>query len=197
MVKEFWKKKNKPKKNWAAIVFLVFIVTGLSSGFVFFGFQGGGEATHRFNDHKFTFQGDHWRAKINGQYALFTFRPDQVLLLDVEGEVAPLLKEKIQIDATSSVNDTLIEAIALAQYQMGLTLNNYNTYLRAGFLEETSQFPIISCEQATPFVPVIFFEESNQTRVRVENNCITIEAQSYQDVIMAKDRILYELFDVI
>lgn len=197
MVKDFWKKKNKPKKNWGAIIFLVFIVTGLSSGFVFFGFHGSGEATHRYEGITFHFQGDHWRAKIKGANALFTFRPDQVRLVEVEGDIAQLLNGKLQVDTTSSINDTLIEGIALAQYQMGLTLNNYNTFLRPGFIEQTDQFPTITCAQATPFVPVILFEESNQTRITVEGNCIRAEAATHQDIIVVKDRILYELLEVI
>ena len=54
-----------PKKNIPAIIFLVFIVIGLSSSALFFGFGDGGGKI-RYNDVKFVYHGDYWSGKING-----------------------------------------------------------------------------------------------------------------------------------
>ncbi len=194
MAKEFLPREKKKGKNWWAIIFLVFLVIGLSSSFVFFGF--GGEGKQTYNGKKFYFKGDHWEAKINGQIAGFSFPPDKVSVMFVPPETAALLSGKIQIDTTSSQNDTLKQNIALAQYQMGLTLAGYNTYVRSGFTENASGFPIITCAVASPFAPVILFEQGNKTNASIDGNCITIRAKDSQDLLLMKDRLLFSALGI-
>src|SRR3989338_3354628 len=105
MAKEYIPKEGKKKgKNWWAIIFLFFLVIGLSSSFVFFGF--GSETKVKYNGKTFNFKGDHWEAKVNGQIAAFTYPPEQVSTLSMPEQIGPLLLRKIQIDATSNQNDS-------------------------------------------------------------------------------------------
>ena len=195
MAKEYLPKEGKKKgKNWWAIIFLFFLVIGLSSSFVFFGF--GSETKAKYNGKTFHFKGDHWEAKVNGQMAAFTNSPDVISAVSLPSDVGPLLLGKIQIDATSPSNDTLKDAIALSQYQMGLVLSNYNTYLRVGYLNETAGFSRITCEGATPLVPVILFKGSSKTQATALNNCIIMEAKDGRDMLLLKDRLLFSMLGI-
>jgi hypothetical protein len=57
--------------------------------------------------------------------------------------------------------------------------------------------PIITCDNATFYVPVIYFKKSNQTVISLENNCIIAEAYRGEDLVKVKDRLLYSIFGVI
>ena len=98
---------------------------------------------------------------------------------------------------TSDVNDTNIEAIALAQHQMGITMENYNVYVRQGLVAANKyNISIIDCSAATAAVPVIYFKTGNKTQISQDGDCIIAEARNGQDVIRAKDRIMYSILGV-
>ncbi len=179
------------KKNWWTVAFLVFMVIGMLSSFVFFGFNDGSKIV--YNGHKFLYKGDHWEVKVNGFMAATSYAPDQVMAIDIPSELSTMLQNKIQIDATSDINDTMKDWISLAEFQMGMTMAAGSVYLRAGFLQNTTTFPQISCTSASSFVPVLYFKSSNDTQASIEGNCITIEARSGQEMILLKDRILYAM----
>ncbi|HII65922.1 TPA: hypothetical protein HA295_04055 [Candidatus Woesearchaeota archaeon] len=198
MAKEYIPKGQKKKRNWLALAFLVFMVIGMSSGFVFFGF--GSDTKRTFNGHAFNYRGDHWETKVNGAVAAFTYPPESVTIMSMPPEAAQLLSGKIQLDTTSYANDTLRDAIALSQYQLGLVLAAYNVYVRPGYTSNdtsfAAQFPPITCGTATSFVPVIYLTSANQTAAHVEGNCLIIQAATAQDMILMKDRLLYAMLGI-
>ncbi|MAE42171.1 hypothetical protein CMO93_00235 [Candidatus Woesearchaeota archaeon] len=167
-------------------------------GVVFFGFGSSGAASAKYNDFKFINQGDHWSTKLDGRYALFTYLPEDVVNIEVDNSAINILKNIIQIDATSDFNDTFSQSIALAQYQMGITLSNFNIFIRSGFTNsKESDFPVITCNNATQFVPVIYFKSSNETKVYLQDNCIIAEASNDRDMARVKDRLVYGILNII
>ena len=166
-------------------------------GVIFFGFGAGSSGTVKYNGLKFTDKGNFWSVNVNGREALFTYLPDELALINVENAAIEKLKNVVQIDATSQFNDTLAEPIALAQFQMGTTLSNFDIFVRNGFTAEQQNFPVITCEDATQFVPAIYFKESNITDVHMENNCIIAEAANAADVIRLKDKLVYGILGII
>lgn len=187
------------KKRWGLILFLVFIMVGTSFSFVFFGFSSVSEKA-KYNGITFTFVPSEniWAAKIKGKNAAFSFLPKDVESIPAFDDSAKMLKDRLEIDATSDTNSTYREAIALAQHQMGLTLSQYNIYLRKGFTaNNTFSLPVIACRDSTLAVPVIYFRHGNTTNIHLENNCIIAEASSDADFIKVKDRLLYGILEVI
>ena len=166
-------------------------------GVIFFGFGAGSSGTIKYNGLKFTDKGNFWSVNVNGREALFTYLPDELALINVENAAIEKLKNVVQIDATSQFNDTLAEPIALAQFQIGTTLSNFDIFVRNGFTAEQQNFPVITCEDATQFVPAIYFKESNITDVHMENNCIIAEAANAADVIRLKDKMVYGILGII
>ena len=177
--------------------FIGIIMIFSAFGVIFFGFGAGSGGTVKYNGLKFTDKGNFWSVNVNGREALFTYLPDELASLNAENAAIEKLKNAAQIDATSKFNDTLAEPIALAQFQMGITLNNFGVYLRSGFIDNTSRFPIIKCEDSTNFVPVIYFGSANETKIYSDGLCVTADAANGADAIRLKDMLVYGILGVI
>ena len=189
-------KEKKQKRRWGLMLFIVIIMVGTSFSAFLYGGSPSNEVV-KYNGIKFTGSSQMWLAKINEKKAAFSFLPSEVEKIPVDGNIVALVQNKIEIDVTSDFNSTLRESIAFAQHQMGLTLGTYDIYMRQGFTKNnTYNFPVISCKDATSGIPVINFMQANSTRIYVNGSCIIAEASSGQDIIKAKDRILYLLFGV-
>lgn len=177
--------------------FIGIIMVFSAFGVIFFGFSAGSGGNVKYNGLKFIDKGNFWSVNINGREALFTYLPDEATSINIESLAVDRLKNVVQIDTTSEFNDTLAEPIALAQFQMGTALFNFNIFVRNGFTAEQQNFPIITCNQSTNFVPVIYFKSSNATNVYLDNNCIIAEALTQIDVIRVKDRLVYGILGII
>lgn len=190
-------KEKKEKKNWGLIFFLVFIMIGTSFSFVFFGFSPVAD-TVKYNGLKFVRIQDRWEAKINGRTAAFSFLPTEVNHINISSDIGGKLQNRLEIDVTYDFNSTFAQSVAIAQHQMGLTLEQYNTFIRKGFIRNnTFNLPVITCNESTLAVPVIYFKQGNTTNIHTEDNCIIAEASSNADFIRVKDRLLYGILGVI
>ena len=189
-------KEKKQKKRWGLILFIVFIMIGTSVSFVFFGFSPATERV-KYNGFSFVNNGNIWIAKINGREAAFSFLPSEVESVSAFEDFSKRLQGKFEIDVTYDLNSTYKESIALAHHQMGLTLAAYSIFVRKGFTaNNTFNLPIITCDNATINVPVVYFKHGNATNINIENNCIIAEASANADFIMVKDRLLYGMLGV-
>ena len=178
---------------------MVFIMIGTSFSFVFFGFSSASE-TVRYNGIAFKLipRDGIWIAKINGHNAAFSFLPEEVKDILAPPDMSSLLQNRLEIDVTYDPQGNFTESIALAQHQMSLTLEKYNVYVRKGFTSNnTYGMPIITCNESSFNVPVIYFLGSNSTMIRHEGNCIIAQASSNKDFIRAKDRILYAVLEIL
>jgi|TARA_B100001964_G_C14254112_1_gene611399 hypothetical protein len=187
------------KINKIMVYLMGFIMVGSIFGVVFFGFgSGGGTGSVKYNDFKFVNKGSFWSTTFDGREASFTYFPSDVEFIEVNNDIIGRLKNKIEIDATSDFNDAFAKQISLAEYNMGITLNNFNVFVRQGFTAENDyDFPVITCENATDFVPVIYFKSFNETKVYLENSCIIAEALRQDDIERIKDRLVYGMLGII
>lgn len=191
-------KEKKEKKKYGLILFIIFIMVGTSVSFVYFGFSPA-EDKVKYNGITFAKNNNVWIAKINGNEAAFSFLPSDVQNIPADVEAFKLLQEKYEIDITSDVNITFKETIALAEHQMGLTLEAYNIFLRKGFTTNSTfkpPIPIITCSDSTANVPVVYFRSGNATSIRLDNNCIIVQASTNAGFIKVKDRLLYGILGV-
>ena len=187
---------QKAKKFMVYLMGIVMI--GSLFGVVFFGFSTTSSSSIKYKDFGFANKGGFWSTIVNDRDALFTYLPPDVEFIDVDEELINRLRGVVQIDITSDYNDAFKEPIALAQFQMDVTLNNFNVFVRKGFTDENeNNFPVIKCGYSTSFVPVIYFKSSNATRVHFQGNCIMAEASNQADVIRVKDRLVYGLLGII
>ena len=187
---------QKAKKFMVYLMGIVMI--GSLFGVVFFGFGTTSSGSIKYKDVGVANKGGFWSTIVNDREALFTYLPPDVEFIDVDEELINRLRGVVQIDITSDYNDAFKEPIALAQFQMDVTLNNFNVFVRKGFTDENeNNFPVIKCGYSTSFVPVIYFKSSNVTRVYFQSNCIMADASNQADVIRIKDRLVYGLLGII
>jgi len=193
-------KEKKERKRWGLILFIVLIMVGTSFSVFLYGVSPQSDVV-KYNGIKFASspsQGNVWIAKISGREAAFSFLPQEVENVNMSRGINERLQGKFEIDATYDFNSTYKESIALAQHQMGLTLGAYNIYLRRGFTENnTFNLPIITCNNSTANVPVIYFKQGNSTKIYLDNDCIVAEALTGADFIKSKDKILYSVLGVL
>ena len=189
---------RKEKKNRMGAIlafFIAFIMVGSILGIVM---SDRGSNQFKYKDIKFRQGADGWSTVINNRELMFNYFPSDVEQINLSSDITTLLVNKPEIDTTSVVNDTFSEEIALAQYNMNLVLKNLNVYLRRGFTTANIfNLSVITCEDATFAVPVVYFKQSNQTKIDLDDNCIIAEARNNIDVLRIKDRLLYSMFGII
>jgi len=191
------KREKESKKGMFLVIFIAFIMISSVFAIIFSGYNQQ-TTSLKYNDIKFTRENNQWSTNINNQKLLFNYLPTEVEQINLGPDVIFALSNKPEIDTTSEINDTFKEEIALAQYNMVLALNNLNIYIRPGLTtNNTFNLPIITCEDASLAVPIIYFKQSNQTKITLENNCIIAEAKNNIDILRIKDRILYSILGII
>jgi len=187
---------NKKKILWAAII--GFIMVSSIFGVMFYGFTNPEEKT-RYNDFTFTMTRGGYTTEINKKRVPFSYFPTEVEELNIDKQVIDRIKNTAEIDITYDINNTYPQQIALVEYNIEPILRDFfNIYLRKGFTANNSyNLPIIDCTMATQNVPVLYFRESNATKVYLENNCIIAEASRGNEFLKIADRLLYGMFGII
>jgi hypothetical protein len=189
------RKEKKSKSGIIMALIIAFIMVGSILGYVSIGRQ---DNQFKYNGIKFTQTSNQWRTTINNQQLTFDYFPSDVEQIELSNDMVTALLNKPEIDTTSDLNDTFSEEIALANYNMALTLNKLNIYVMGGFTtNNTFNLPILTCKGSTQAVPIIYFKQSNQTKITLENNCIIAEAKNNIDILRIKDRLLYSMLGII
>ena len=189
------KKKEKSKGKFFSI-FIVVIMSLSIIGFLIGGM--GSEQKLKYNDITFTRRGNEWFILFNNRQLAFDYFPEQVEDINISQEIINKLNT-LEIDTTYDANNSFAEGIALSQYKFQQNLGAItNIYVRQGLTSNnTFNLPIITCDNATDFVPIIYFKQSNETKVYSENSCIIVEADSEIGFLRAKDRLLYGYLKII
>jgi len=194
------RRHKKPPKFWnkeAIMVYFIIIILSLSiGGFLF----GSNEPVHseRYKDHILIFDNNWWRLKENNN-ARFHYLPHVLENFSVDNTVIDRLKTSKMIYTTFNPNAEDISSIELVRLELREEFPvNFNIYVVDGIAEEDENYnlPIVTCENATMFVPVMSFVNNNNTGIMIKDNCITIEAQE-EDIIMLKDRLVYGMLGVL
>tara|TARA_Y100000310_G_scaffold343214_1_gene449830 strand:+ start:1699 stop:2280 length:582 start_codon:yes stop_codon:yes gene_type:complete len=190
------KENNKSKIIWAA--FIGFIMISSVFGVMFFGFTNL-EEKKEYKGAIFTRINNGFTTKINKKQVPFSYFPTEVENINIDQEAITRIKNTAEVDMTYNPNSIYSQQIALIQYNIEPILRDFfNIYTRKGFTTNNSyNIPIIDCSQSTPNVPVLYFKESNTTRVYLENDCIIAEASKGNEFLRIADRILYGMFGII
>ena len=188
------RQENKLARNLVTI-FIVVLMVGSVIGYMFG--RDSGEIL-KYNDHKFLKRGDKLILKVNKVELKFDYFPSNVEDIAVDSEVLGKFLDKVEVDSTSDNNCKWKTGIAVAQFDLEIFFNTIGIYFVKGLTTENEfGMPIIGCEDATSKTPVIYFKESNQTKIFINGNCIIAEAKSEIDFIRIKDRLIYGLLGVI
>lgn len=192
------KKKEKNKSKWIVIATVV-IMTLSTAGFLLLGNGGGNADEYEYNGFKLVRTQNGWQVRLDTGVVYFYGDPSQAYKYNISQDIINQIRNSPYFYMTSEVNTSISREIALAEYDItNLLLSHYNIYATTGFLEKNEfNSPVITCANATQFVPVIVFTESNVTEATKVNNCIFFAAANGRDVLGLRDRLLYGVFGVL
>lgn len=187
-------------KKIISTVFLLFFLATLIIGFTFPGIVPlGGQNEFSYGKFKFSRNSlGQYSTYVKDKEALFNFLPPDVADIPVEPEVFQMISGRYEVDTTAEPNSTFIQQIYYAQFELGNMLNFHaGTFVRAGLTgNNTFNLPVINCNQSSALIPVIYFTESNVTKVYNGESCIIAEGASANDILRIKDRLLYGILGV-
>ena len=172
-------------------------MVGSAFGVIFYGFAGN-TGKVKYNKISFSRVNGGWFATINKEKIFFNYLPTEVEDIQINNNIIDKIKNTLEVDITYDENNSYAEEIALSQYQLRNILNSFNIHVRNGFTAANNfDIPIITCKDASSFVPIIYFEESNETSVTIDNGCIIADINNRIDAIRVKDRLLYGILGIL
>jgi len=186
------KPKIKKQVLWSLFITLlmVFSIFGIVIGNI------SNPSKLKYNSHIFYLTNKGWLTTINNKPYYFSYSPKQLENMNISKIILSTLKSKKEIDITSDFNNSFAQAIASNIFSMKQKLPFI--YIRDGFTTETPfSKPILTCSNATSFIPVIYIKKSTQTNLSMKNNCITLNAQTPEDLTMLTEYIIYFLLGII
>ena len=187
--------KREQRKRLFMSLFIVAIMTLSVLGYMI---GRGSEETTKYNNFRFNKANNKWVTKIDKRDVRFDYFPSSVEDINITGEIINKIKNSIQMDVTSDVDSEFKEQISLFQFELAYALSVTGQFIRRGFTSENEfNISVITCENATEYIPVLMFEKTNKTEVYREDNCIIISAKTESDFTALKDRILYGIFGII
>ncbi len=191
-------RKKHEKKNkmglWVAI-FIAFIMLSSTIGYVF---KGGSK--EKYNDFSFSRTDDGtWYTKVNGKQLAFHYFPSDLEDINLSSEIVDKIKNTNMIYFTYDPESRYREDIAMLSFELtNILWQDFKIYATNGLTKNnTFNAPVINCNNATITTPVIYFNESNQTEIHLNSDCIVLNGRTGIDFLILKERLLYALFNVI
>lgn len=156
------------------------------------------EDIFQYNGYKFQRIDNMLTTKVNEMKLTFFSDPRLTESINISSAAIGQLKSSKMIYLTYNNSDMIKEDVALVHYTVAQPLwKSLNIYLVQALTDENEyNFPVITCDNATLSVPVIYFVHSNTTEFVYENNCITAKAFSRNDVYILTDRLLFGLYGI-
>ncbi len=192
----FMKQKDDNRKSKILIsIFIAFIMITSVIGFMF-----GQYATeqYKFRNYKFTRTDQGLSLVVNKQDVYFDYFPTEANITDFDTAIDSKIKSTKMFYLTYNYTSPYSEVLGKSAYDIILTLSKFGVYVQPAFTNQTSfNVPVITCANATAFVPVIYFKESNQTRAYIDSECIVLESESETDFVRLKDRVLFGFFGIL
>lgn len=210
-------KKEAQRKKFIVIgigVLLIGIMIFSTLGYVFDYSNSNSANTVKEYGQKFssvqTQSGSYWQTSLNDVKRQFLRLPTQVAYVEVTPQAATTLALVPQVQAfVLAVNpNTPFSQIsfATASFILGDLYDEKKQILPAitDINESVTSIPVISCDNQSYFdpqnlsgqIPIIQVQESNQTMIRVQNNCIIIEGSDAEGIISAVERFRYGMWGI-
>ncbi len=199
MAKNYRDEKRQKRIRAFVSFFIAFIMVTSIIGFMWGGDEDDGP-TFEYNGFKMTRGANQFSLKLEDKIYDFDYAPYQVEDIEVGVGVIERLSSSKMFYMTFDPFQEDLTALDYVRFEIAPLLNdNFGIYASDAVLENNTIYtlPIITCSDATPFVPVMQFIENNETKIEMNGNCITATARKDIDYIMLKDRIIYGLLGVI
>ena len=188
-------KENKKKQALLSIFIAIIMVSSI------LGYMLGRDEPDSVNYGKYKFYPKNflWATKIQSKEYEFNNLPTSVENINISKGIFVRIKGTLEVDSTYDENSSFSQEMALTQHELSLLLKSYtNIYLRNGLTKKNSyNLPVITCEDATDLIPVLYFKIANETQIYQDGNCIMVEARNGAEFLRIKDRIAFGILGII
>src|SRR3989344_1742208 len=194
-----YRPKEEQKKLSKTFWMGVFIAAIMILSVIGYVWNGGNDTDFEYNGFSLILTEDGlWTMDYNGQNIMFYNHPTEVEYLKIDTDTSNALKNAKMIYATSDPDDLLKEAIGGAEFEIKREIEKKGIYFIYSFTD-ANEFnrTIMTCDNATPSVPVLYFTHGNTTNISSSNNCIISQADSAFGIRKLRDRLLYAFLGVI
>ncbi|MBN2421936.1 hypothetical protein JXB41_01805 [Candidatus Woesearchaeota archaeon] len=135
-----------------------------------------------------------------GNVLEFYVLPSYVDSINVSVDIISLLKNSkywiVSFDPDYEQNDLV--HIDLARFELPSRVINKQIGIINAVSENSPDYdlPVLGCDNSSLYMPVIYFNVSNSTKIYEKDSCIIIQGQG-QDFIILMDRLLYGFYGII
>jgi len=140
-----------------------------------------------------------WYSKIDGKEFVFDYNPK--LLENIN--VSPVIRDRIlsskYVILTFEPSDRFtMNYFDRARYDFGSVLytKGINVASAIANTSEDYNLTIMTCDNSTQQIPVIYMFKGNKTEIRMEGDCIILECSENYEILALKDRLLYSILGV-
>jgi hypothetical protein len=193
MLKRIAAKKEKRKRFWMGFI-LVFLMIFSGAG-ILIGSQSS-SSDWEYNGFKFKQLENYYTTEFDGEETIFYFLPQTLLTINTSGNIKEKISEPmfyLSFDPESGVQNLLYIDLIRHDFEQ-----NLNTIVESAITKESDTYalPIMTCDNASAYVPVIYFNVANETSIVEENNCVILSGQGVQ-FLQLRDLLLYIKYGVI
>lgn len=190
------KYKESKRKQAIIVIFMSVIMVFSVFGIIFYGFSP--ESKLKYEKFTFNRKDNGWSILINEKETVFDYFPTEVSDINIGENIINKILNTLEVDATYDINSSYADYISFAHYSLQETIgSHFNIYIRLGVTTDNIyNFPVITCNDSTDFIPVLYFKKSNETKIYLDENCIIAEIKNGYDALRIKDRLLYSLFGI-
>ena len=194
------KEEKKSKVGMFLAIFIAVIMIGGIGGI--FLSNPGAKQDFSYEKYSFRSKGDLWVTKIDKQEKAFYFLPQEVDFLEVSSQASQLLKRSNGAIITSDpyLNTTgKLQAVAIFKAELTQTMfdKNKQVILASTKPINSSELPVITCENSTILFPVMYIDYGNETKIEAVNECIVVSAVNERTLIAILENLRYRLYGVI
>ncbi len=175
-------------------LFFAFIMVSSILAIMFSGYNQPNEI--EYNGHIFKFQGDYLVTKVDKTTIKIQSYPANLAAIQADDAIAQKLNSGYPIFISTPLTAQYKEYAGQAAYDLAEYLGTIGVQTSIAISDDNTGYPtipLITCTNATAALPVLIFEESNQSSMSIEGDCIRISASTGYDFIAYKDRLVLKL----
>ena len=137
-------------------------------------------------------------SEINDQPISFRYMPEDLTDIGLPEGIVQAITSTSAISITYPWNSSLAQGMALFQLDASNVLTlRYDVFTQPGFTTANQlNTPVITCANATSFVPVLLLQDANSTGIGADSSnpsCIILEASTELGFSRVSERFLYAL----
>jgi len=144
----------------------------------------------KYNKFKFTpLQDGSFMTKVNNKEYYFSNMPQDLINLPTKEGFCKSLKDINSLNIIFNPNSKSITYIDFIRQDLSKNIDNIN-FFRSEESNSYTLYPITQCDNSSIFSTTIYFKDSNQTAINIDEKCYVAESNSY-GFITLKDKIMY------